>query len=301
MKKTYVLALVAFGFAFTANAQLLEDNIDDYLVSDNISEQSSFWRNWGPDNSVDAEAANVSDDFANSGTLSMEVEEGVDQILEFTNGVTAGVVTLKMKMYIPTGQSGYFNLQGEIPDAGEALTGSFLSSDIYFNQSDATPGEGSAGDNTWSFPHDEWFDAGFVVDMEEGTFKMVIEGVDAIPTSSFNDASITEFGGVDFYGGDATILYYIDDVLLEEGDTLGAEDFTTDSFSVYPNPVVNILNINSKAVVNSVVVYDLLGKVVVNTTPNAVSPAIDMSQLASGTYLVNVTIGDASKTIKVIK
>ncbi|GER59991.1 T9SS type A sorting domain-containing protein [Patiriisocius marinus] len=301
MKKIYILALVAFGFASTSNAQLLEDNMEDYLVDGNISTQSPYWRNWGADNSVDGEAANVSDEFASSGDLSMEVEEGVDQILEFTSGVTSGAATLKFNMYIPTGQSGYFNLQGAIPDAGVALTGSFLTSDIYFNEANGTPGEGSDGANTWNFPHDEWFEVGFVVDVDNQTFKMVVAGVEAIPTSPFNDASITEFGGADFYGGDGTILYYIDDVLLEEGDTLGAEDFNADVFTVYPNPVVDVLNISTRTAVDSVVVYDILGKVVLSANPGVASPSVDMSSLTSGAYLVNVTIGDASKTIKVIK
>lgn len=295
MKKIYILALAAIGFTTTSNAQLLDDNMEDYLVDGNISLQSSLWRNWGGDNTVDAEAANVSDLFAFDGSLSMEVEEGVDQILEFPSGVTSGTVTLKMKMYIPTGQSGYFNLQGAIP-AG-ALTGSFLTTDIYFNQNNATPGEGSDGTNSWSFPHDSWFDVAFVVDMDGQTFRMVIAGVDAIPTQAFNDGSITEFGGADFFGGDATILYYIDTVSLEEGNTLGAEDFNADVFSVYPNPVVDVLNISSKAPVDAVVVYDILGKVVAQSN----SKTVDMSGLSSGAYLVNVTIGNTSKTIKVIK
>jgi hypothetical protein len=301
MRKIYILALVAFGFASTANAQLVEDNFEDYLVGDNISEQSSLWRNWGDDNSVAGEAANVSSQFASDGSLSMEVEVGVDQILEFPSGVTSGAATLKFKMYIPTGNSGYFNLQGAIPDAGVALSGSFLTGDIYFNQSNSTPGEGSDGTNSYSFPHDEWFDVAFVVDLDAQTFKMNVAGDEAIPTSPFNDLAITEFGGVDFFGGDASILYYIDVVTLEEGDTLATEDFNTDVFTVYPNPVVNILNINSRAAVDAVVVYDILGKVVLSANPGVASPVVDMSSLASGAYLVNVTIGNASKTIKVIK
>ena len=46
-------------------------------------------------------------------------------------------------------------------------------------------------------------------------------------------ADIWDNGGADFY---------MDEYIFVEG-TLGAEDFNADVFSVYPNPVVNTLNI----------------------------------------------------------
>ncbi|HAV55400.1 MAG TPA: T9SS C-terminal target domain-containing protein, partial [Aequorivita sp.] len=35
--------------------------------------------------------------------------------------------------------------------------------------------------------------------------------------------------------------------------------------------------------------------------PGAISPKVDMSGLSSGAYLVQVTIGNATKTVKVLK
>lgn len=302
MKKIYILALVAFGFASTSNAQLLEDNMEDYLVDGDISSQSPFWRTWSGTAS-DLESANVSDEFSSDGDLSMEVDSdgapaGVDQLLVFPAGQTSGVSTLKFDMYIPSGQSGYFNLQGAIT---EPQTGVYVSSDIYFNQNNGAAGEGTDGTNTWAFPHDEWFQVAFVVDVDNSEYKMVVDGADAIPAGTAFNAASAEFGGVDFYATDATTLYYIDVVSLETGDTLSTEDFNADAFTVYPNPVVDVLNIDSRTAVDSVVVYDILGKVVLSANPGVASPSVDMSSLTSGAYLVNVTIGDASKTIKVIK
>ena len=88
--------------------------------------------------------------------------------------------------------------------------------------------------------------------------------------------------------------------IFAEG-SLGAEDFNADVFSVYPNPVVNTLNINSADAVQNVTVYDVLGKVVMNLNPGVVSPSLDMSALSSGAYIVNVTINGTSKSVKVIK
>jgi len=94
--------------------------------------------------------------------------------------------------------------------------------------------------------------------------------------------------------------FYMDEYIFAEG-TLGAEDFNADVFSVYPNPVVNTLNIQTADTVQNVTVYDVLGKVVMNLNPGVVSPAIDMSSLNAGAYLVNVTINGTSKSVKVIK
>ncbi|MGJ8666683.1 MAG: T9SS type A sorting domain-containing protein [Patiriisocius sp.] len=296
MKKIYILAIVAFGFAFTSNAQLLEDNMEDYLEGD-ISPQSPIWRTWSGDE-VALESADVVTEQANDGTFSMRVNNegapaGIDQLLVIP-AQTGGVSTLKFMMYVPSGQSGYFNLQGEITTP---QTGVYITQDLYFNQNNGAPGQGTDGTNTWSFPHDAWFEVGIAVDVDNNEYKMVVDGAEAIPAGTgFNDGTTT-FGGADFYATDASTLYYIDTVSLESGDTLGAEDFNADVFSVYPNPVVDILNIKSAVPVDAVVVYDILGKVVAQSS----TKTVDMSGLSSGAYLVNVTIGDTSKTIKVIK
>ena len=91
-----------------------------------------------------------------------------------------------------------------------------------------------------------------------------------------------------------------DDVVCAKG-LLGVEDFSASKFSVYPNPVTDVLNVKSAASVDNITVYDLLGKVVLQENPGKISPAINMSNLASGAYLVKVTIGNSSKTVKVIK
>ncbi len=106
-------------------------------------------------------------------------------------------------------------------------------------------------------------------------------------------------GGIDFYSIDGDNEYYLDDIVFT--NSLGTEDFSADLFSVYPNPVQDILNIKSASNVDNVTVYDILGKVVLQEQPAKVSPSIDMSGLTSGAYLVKVTIGNASKTVKILK
>ena len=91
--------------------------------------------------------------------------------------------------------------------------------------------------------------------------------------------------------------FFIDNFKIEA--ILGTGTLHTNAFNFYPNPVKNILNINTQNISN-VAVFNLLGQQVA-TKATSNNSQIDMSALASGTYLVKVTADNQVKTIKVIK
>ena len=297
MKKIYFLAVAVCAFAFNANAQIIEDDFEFYTLGDMGTQAPGIWTNWSQDPAGSpGENMIVTDAFASNGTKAGAVNvAGQDAILLLGNQ-TSGDYTLEWDMYVPSGQSGYFNIQGEIPSG--ALTGVFNSSDIYFNEANGTPGVGNdpnSGD--FNFPHDAWFRVSIYADVDATEYTLTVDGVSQTPVAFQADATL---GGIDFFFAGATNEYYVDQVLYVQGP-LGVNDFSADVFSVYPNPVKDVLNISSKAAVDAVTVYDVLGKVVLQAQPDAISPSLDMSALSSGAYLVQVTIGDATKTIKVIK
>ena len=82
---------------------------------------------------------------------------------------------------------------------------------------------------------------------------------------------------------------------------LANNDFNSKSFSVYPNPVKDVLNIDYADNVTKIQIVNMLGQEVMNKSVNNTQNQIDMSGLVSGTYLVKVTANDVVKTIKVIK
>jgi trimeric autotransporter adhesin len=82
---------------------------------------------------------------------------------------------------------------------------------------------------------------------------------------------------------------------------LASSSFDSTNFSSYPNPVVDILNLSFSKNIDKVQVLNLLGQEVVTKLINATDAKLDMSALASGTYLVKVTADNQIKTIKVIK
>jgi hypothetical protein len=84
--------------------------------------------------------------------------------------------------------------------------------------------------------------------------------------------------------------------------SLGIDQFNSNDFAVYPNPVKNVLNLTSNLTdITSVAVYNLLGQQVIAKPINASQGQIDMSSLPQGTYMVKVTANNQVKTMKVIK
>ncbi|OUS00711.1 hypothetical protein A9Q86_08090 [Flavobacteriales bacterium 33_180_T64] len=83
--------------------------------------------------------------------------------------------------------------------------------------------------------------------------------------------------------------------------TLGLEDNTFNGFSYYPNPVKNVLSLESPRAIDNIEVFNVLGQRVITLDSQNTIQNIDMSNLESGMYLVKVSIENQVKTIRVIK
>lgn len=91
------------------------------------------------------------------------------------------------------------------------------------------------------------------------------------------------------------------DFIVNVVATASTDSFDNARFVAYPNPVKDVLNLSYTSEISTVRVLNLLGQEVVSKAVNATSTQVDMSQLSAGTYIVNVTVGDSIKSIKVIK
>lgn len=83
--------------------------------------------------------------------------------------------------------------------------------------------------------------------------------------------------------------------------TLSVDEFDINSFSYYPNPTNNVLNIKYNQNINKVTVNNLLGKTVLTREANDKSIDLDVSNLATGIYIVTVNSGNTSTNFKVVK
>ncbi|MDR7208489.1 T9SS type A sorting domain-containing protein [Flavobacterium piscis] len=131
----------------------------------------------------------------------------------------------------------------------------------------------------------------------EAAAKIKIDGV--AKTASSGIITMTLAAGNHTLGRESgtTSLYYIKTVY----PTLGlGENIEVSNLTVYPNPVSEQLYISSdNQKVKSVTIYNLSGSVVKNISNEVES--IDVSDLATGNYLVRVTTDQGTTTKKIIK
>lgn len=94
---------------------------------------------------------------------------------------------------------------------------------------------------------------------------------------------------------------YIDNIYFHKETTLSTNDLDVTSFEIYPNPTTNNWTINGTSTIQSVKVYDILGKQVVSMTPNSDQVTVNATSLRDGVYFARVESENGSKTVKLIK
>jgi hypothetical protein len=91
------------------------------------------------------------------------------------------------------------------------------------------------------------------------------------------------------------------DFLVYPDASLSVETNNFETFKYYPNPVLNELNLEAKALISDVSIFNILGQKVQFLEPNSLKATLNMNELESGVYFVNVTVVGSQKTIKVVK
>jgi hypothetical protein len=303
MKKNYFL--LAF-FALTmvgANAQFPLDDLESW--TDGSPVFGGHWNSWS---GTTADAGLASSNQAYSGGLSYYVDGGgvIDGVLDMGNKIF-GDWYLNFYAYIPSGSSGYYNVQAAVPVI-PSWCGEF-----YFNRDNTNPGGGEVvGFNpfTFSFPHDAWFLVEMHWDITAGlslaTWEMSVDGNVVVPAgTAFVDtagATPAGLGGLDIYSAHASNAYYTDDYIYADMPiVLGVADLEAKGFSAYPNPVTNVLNLNAREAISSVSIYNVLGQEVYSAKVNALNTTVDTSSFTSGAYFVKVNVAGTEGIVKILK
>ncbi len=310
MKKIYILAFMAFGFTFTASAQIYFENFEGFNLGD-ISSQSPHWRTWSGNNGGAEDADVVSGGQEGVRSLLIDGSQITDQLLLIPGNPSSGKFAVGFYLAMHPGKSFYFNMQAALTPGSDPWQQALMGGNVYFNCDGSSDGVGivtgttdcSAPDQTFSYPVDIYFRVTCYYDLDNQTWSMRINSnlVFENQPFAFGSQTFESLAAIDFYSASATNEGFIDVVEILDQTTVGTDEFDAAVFNSYPNPVKNVLNIQSRDVVDSVEVYDIMGKLVISEKPGTISPAINTSSLSPGTYLAKVTIGDASKTMKIIK
>lgn len=85
--------------------------------------------------------------------------------------------------------------------------------------------------------------------------------------------------------------------------TASQNDFSDFSFSYYPNPVENVLNLTANEYFNSISIFNLLGQKIMSFSSfNKTNMQLDLSKLMSGVYLIEISKeNNKIQTLKIIK
>ena len=98
------------------------------------------------------------------------------------------------------------------------------------------------------------------------------------------------------YGYSTTV-----DALTVTGTALGVNEHVKAAVQYYPNPAKNVLNFSSDSNVSDVAIFSLLGQKVLETKVNSNEGQINVSNLASGNYIVQATTENGIETFKLAK
>lgn len=158
-------------------------------------------------------------------------------------------------------------------------------------------------------------DGDFLVDVWDGESwqnVFLVDGDTPIQNSGVNQTStidVTSYINANFkvkfvYDDENSLTYGIgiDDYKLIDTATAGIEELVNVGFNYYPNPTVNdVLTLHANEDISMVNVYNVIGQKVIAKKPVALESKIQMENLPSGVYIVQVTVGTREGSFKIIK
>lgn len=288
----------------TAVFSQIMDNMESYTVGEPIINN---W--WGNGDCTPGPGCNLisSDAIARSGIKSGWVPEDGTTVVGLDLGNTIfGQIYVNFYMYIPSDKEAIFQLVDNFPVGnGNPILGNF-----FFNS--VNPGMGYIDDCPnapvyFEFPHDEWFEFDFFVDiytyMNTATFELKVNNVEVIPPGTPLTNNAGEYpiavGGLKFMSNAATGNYYLDDIEYWDGIIVnGVGENKSLEVTIHPNPVRDKLVLTSTYRLDKIQIYNTQGQPLFsyeNTTE------IDITALSSGIYFIEVCSEDLCNIQKFIK
>ena len=284
MKKLLLSFLSAF-LLFTLSAQVTDD-FSDYTVGGKLAQQAQamgrdYWTTWSsaPGGIEDGVIAEMSGNkVLKLDYPGVENDDGNDQVLKL-GGKTSSTWELSLKIFVPTGQCGYFNIVALF--AGAQSKWAFQ---VYFNKDGTHPGVGTmdAGGSdaaSFTFAHDSWIPVKLIMNLDANLSSVYINDA-LIHSWIYTDGSFGPgqsggcpriIDGMDFYPptkGKST--FYIDDV----------------NFELFGDPTFPILDVTPPSV---------YAKVAPGDAPANIPISITNTGTSIGDYLAWVNFGEGEE------
>jgi len=216
--KKFTLFFLSFFLFGALMAQRDTDcyDFDDLTVDGYVAEQlGGSWTTWNG-TPGGADDAFVSDMYSNSPNNSFVVNSpDIDLVFELAEeALETGAWLYSNYIYVPSGYSGYFNVQSN-PVPGEEWV-----IELYFNEDGSGYFENGSTD-TYEFTQDTWILVEINFDLDSDLAQVFFDG--ALITQFENTFPI---GGIDYYGQETGGIpgAYYDDVCFGEGTPISNDD-----------------------------------------------------------------------------
>lgn len=154
--------------------------------------------------------------------------------------------------------------------------------------------ENSTTIGTWT--PKKWYNVKAEVDLKA---KKVIYFLDNVKVKETNISNLNnEITEVNFSFDNDGSGFIVDNINIIDLENLGLNEYNKTVISIYPNPVIDHININSNEKINSIQITDLTGKVILDeTTTNK----INVNHLSKGVYLIKIKTDNSESIQKFIK
>ena len=206
MKKFIFTGILLTSMLFPAFGQvLINETFEDYVAGAKLVQAAQsmghmYWSSWNAYNA--AEDATIVTEQAQGGTKSAKFVVDNDVVLLLNNQVS-GAYKVEFKMYVPSGQTGYFNVLHKPPVNG---AGQEWAAEIYFNSTGIISIKADQNvDNIGSFSHATWMNIELVFDLDEDVTAFSVNGTQLRtwqfslkPGNSGGEQGTKQLGGMDF-------------------------------------------------------------------------------------------------------
>lgn len=122
---------------------------------------------------------------------------------------------------------------------------------------------------------------------------------EGVYTAVSSDTLLEE--GVTYYAIQSISTCESDYFAVTVSEVTGRDDFKFSNLSVYPNPAKDYITVSNTSSISKIMVINLLGQTVIEKSVNSNTAQIDLSNIASGTYILQVSAEGAKANVKVIK
>lgn len=146
-------------------------------------------------------------------------------------------------------------------------------------------------------------------DNEVASFTQLLDVPNELNDGNYRTVSLNAYAGQTVYiafrnKGNDQYLMLLDNIKVTSDGTAGLNNNLASKLSVYPNPANNVINIdnNESILVSAVSIVDLNGRTVKSLKFDGVSNAqINISDLSSGMYMMNISSDKGVTTKKIVK